>query len=135
MRLPWWLPFGSVSEITAPALSLALQAPLPPQLLDVRTTQEFAAGHIEGALHVPLTALAGRLPLLGLDPDRPVVAICLTAHRSIPAVRLLCDQGLKAQQLAGGMLAWRAAGLPEGKGPMHLPNAGARVVGPGGGAP
>jgi rhodanese-related sulfurtransferase len=83
----------------------------------VRTPQEFAAGHIEGAISVPVTALASRLARLGLDPSRPVVAICLSAHRSIPAVRLLRGQGLEAQQLAGGMLAWRAAGLPERRGP------------------
>jgi rhodanese-related sulfurtransferase len=42
-----------------------------------------------------------------------VVAICLTAHRSIPAVRLLRENGFEARQLQGGMLAWRAAQLPE----------------------
>jgi rhodanese-related sulfurtransferase len=116
MRLPWWLPFGAVPEIAPASLSVALQAPRPPLLLDVRTPQEFAAGRIEGAVNVPITSLAGRLAQLGLDPTRPVVAICLTAHRSIPAVRLLRAQGFGASQLAGGMLAWRAAGLPERKG-------------------
>jgi rhodanese-related sulfurtransferase len=41
-----------------------------------------------------------------------VVAICLSAHRSPPAVRLLSRAGYDARQLEGGMLAWRAAGLP-----------------------
>jgi rhodanese-related sulfurtransferase len=116
MRLPWWLPFGPVPELLAPALARALGVSRPPQLLDVRTAREFDAGHIEGAISVPVTALAERLPHLGLDPARPVVAICLTAHRSIPAVRLLRGHGLEALQLAGGMLAWRAAGLPERRG-------------------
>jgi rhodanese-related sulfurtransferase len=116
MRQPWWLPFGSVPELPAQALARALRHPAPPQLVDVRTPHEFAAGHIEGAVNVPVTALAGRLPLLDLDPRRPVVAICLTAHRSIPAVRLLRGHGLEARHLAGGMLAWRAAGLPERRG-------------------
>ena len=113
MRLPWWLPFGSVPELSSPALAEALRDPVPPQLLDVRTAREFAAGHIEGAINIPVTELAARLPLLKLDAGRPVVLICLTAHRSIPAVRLLRGQGLEARQLAGGMLAWRVAGLPE----------------------
>jgi rhodanese-related sulfurtransferase len=113
MRPPWWLPFGSVPELRAPALFQALQGLVPPQLVDVRTSNEFAAGHIEGALHVPINELARRLPELELDPGRPVVAICLTAHRSIPAVRLIRGHGLEARQLAGGMLAWRASGLPE----------------------
>jgi rhodanese-related sulfurtransferase len=116
MRLPWWLPFGPVPEIHAPALSRALGQGAPPQLVDVRTSREFAGGHIEGAVNVPVTELAGRLPGLSLDPARPVVAICLTAHRSIPAVRLLRGHGLEARQLAGGMLAWRAQGLPERRG-------------------
>jgi rhodanese-related sulfurtransferase len=116
MRLPWWLPFGPVPEILAPALSQALGQGAPPQLVDVRTVREFAGGHIEGAVNVPVTELAGRLPGLELDPERPVVAICLTAHRSIPAVRLLRGHGLEARQLAGGMLAWRAQGLPEHNG-------------------
>jgi rhodanese-related sulfurtransferase len=115
MRLPWWLPFGAVPEIAPAALSGALAAARPPQLLDVRTPQEYAAGHVDGAVSAPITSLAERLTQLGLDPARPVVAICLTAHRSIPAVRLLRAQGFEASQLAGGMLAWRAAGLPERK--------------------
>jgi len=113
MRLPWWLPFGAVPEVPAPALSQALGQDAPPQLVDVRTAREFAGGHIEGSVNVPVTELAARLPGLDLDPARPVVAICLTAHRSIPAVRLLRGHGLDARQLSGGMLAWRARGLPE----------------------
>jgi rhodanese-related sulfurtransferase len=65
---------------------------------------------------VPITSLTELLPALDLDPARRVVAICLTAHRSIPAVRLLLRHGFDAAQLAGGMLAWRAAGFPEVRG-------------------
>lgn len=115
MALPWWLPFGAVPELPAAALAEALRAPRPPQLVDVRSSLEFAAGHVAGAVSAPITAFAERLPGLGLDASRPVVAICLTAHRSIPAVRLLRRQGFEASQLAGGMLAWRAARLPETK--------------------
>jgi rhodanese-related sulfurtransferase len=116
MRLPWWLPFGAVPEIAPAALAAALRSPRLPQLLDVRTPLEFAAGHLDGATSAPITSLAARLPQLGLDPARPVVAICLTAHRSIPAVRLLRARGFEGSQLAGGMLAWRAARLPERQG-------------------
>jgi rhodanese-related sulfurtransferase len=116
MDLPWWLPFGSVPEVTALALAEALRGEAPPLLLDVRSSVEFAAGHLEGAIHVPVTGLAGALPGLALRRGQPVVAICLTAHRSVPAVRLLRLRGLDACQLAGGMLAWRTAGLPERRG-------------------
>lgn len=116
MKLPWWLPFGAVPEIGAAELAGLLRGRDAPQLLDIRTPAEFAGGRIRGARNVPLTALSSRLASLELDPARPVVAICLSAHRSAPAVRLLGDRGFKASQLAGGMIAWRAAGLPELRG-------------------
>jgi rhodanese-related sulfurtransferase len=106
MQIPWWLPFGRVPEVTSLQLRRDLQGSSPPQLLDVRTPQEFALSHIDGAVNVPVTALPGCLPALDLDRRRPVVAICLTAHRSVPAVRLLRQHGLDARQLVGGMLAW-----------------------------
>ncbi len=113
---PWWLPFGRVPEIPAPRLAKDLAAIPPPQLVDVRTAAEFRGGRIPGAISIPITSFARALPGLGLDPARRVVAICLTAHRSIPAVRLLLRNGFDAAQLAGGMLAWRAAGFPEERG-------------------
>ncbi len=113
MKLPWWLPLGHVPEIGAAELAELLRGRSAPQLLDIRTPSEFAAGRIGGARNVPLTTLPSRLAALGLDPARPVVAICLSAHRSAPAVRLLGERGYQASQLAGGMIAWRAAGLPE----------------------
>jgi rhodanese-related sulfurtransferase len=116
MPLPWWLPFGAVPSLAPDELQAALHGRSPPQLVDVRTGAEFAAGRITGAVSVPVTELGRRLPTLGLDAGRPVVAICLSAHRSIPAVRLLRAAGLDAAQLAGGMLAWRRAGLPETRG-------------------
>jgi rhodanese-related sulfurtransferase len=117
MELPWWFPFGSVPEISARQLAGDLAGVPGPQVLDVRTEGEFARGHIHGARSVPIAELHARLSGLALVRDRPVVAICFSAHRSIPAVRLLRRSGFDAKQLAGGMIAWRAAGLPEEKTP------------------
>ncbi|HZZ84330.1 MAG TPA: rhodanese-like domain-containing protein [Anaeromyxobacteraceae bacterium] len=111
-----WLPFGHVPETSAEGLSAALRRDPPPQLVDVRTPAEFAAGHLEGAVNVPVGSLSARLDSLRLDTRRPVVAICLSAHRSAPAVRMLRQAGFDAAHLAGGMNAWRAAGLPEVRG-------------------
>jgi rhodanese-related sulfurtransferase len=113
MALPWWIPFGKVPEVDPETLQAELAGGAPPLLLDVRTAREFEAGHLDGAIHVPITSLAATLPGLGLDMERRIVAICLSGHRSIPAVRLLRRHGIHARQLEGGMMAWRAAGLPE----------------------
>lgn len=116
MALPWWLPLGRVPEITPEALLGRLEQPDPPVILDVRTPGEFAAGHLRGAVSAPILGLRAALDRLDLPRGRPVVAICLSAHRSIPAVRLLRARGHEAVQLAGGMLAWRARKLPEERG-------------------
>jgi rhodanese-related sulfurtransferase len=115
-ELRTWNPFGSVPEIEPRELLLALEVESPPILLDVRTVIEWERSRIEGAMSVPITSFADRLAALELDRARPVVAICLSAHRSVPAVRLLNERGYRAAQLAGGMLAWWAAKLPVVKG-------------------
>jgi rhodanese-related sulfurtransferase len=108
----WWLPFGHVPEMSAVELQQRLGDD-PPQLLDVRTHAEWARSRIAGAVNVPITALRRRLAGLELDKERPVVAVCLSAHRSVPAVRLLKAHGYQdVRQLGGGMLAWWRRGLP-----------------------
>ena len=113
----WWVPFGGVPEISAEELHGQLSRAQPPQVLDVRTGLEWKTSRIPGARSAPITSLKSQLESLGLDPARPVVAICLSAHRSIPAVRLLQDAGFEQVcQLQGGMRAWWKASLPVEKG-------------------
>ncbi len=118
MNVPWWFPFGRVEEISPRDLDATLRndgAAL--QLLDVRSAVEFSESHIAGAQSVPITALRQRLAGLGLDPAQPVIAICLSGHRSVPAYRLLKRAGYaQVYSLGGGMLAWWAARLPSRRG-------------------
>jgi rhodanese-related sulfurtransferase/DNA-binding transcriptional ArsR family regulator len=81
-------------------------------VIDVRPAEEFAAGHIPGAVSVPLDELANRLA--ELPADQEIVAYCRGAHcvLSHDAVRLLTAQGLTARRLSDGMLEWRLADLP-----------------------
>lgn len=81
-------------------------------VLDVRPPEEYAAGHIPGAVSIPLGELAHRLaePPEGLD----IVAYCRGAHCVLApdAVRLLTAHGRPARRLTTGMLEWRIDGLP-----------------------
>lgn len=81
-------------------------------VLDVRPTEEYAAGHIPGAVSIPLDELADRLA--ELPDDGQVVAYCRGAYCVLAhdAVRVLHLHGRPAQRLADGMLEWRLAGLP-----------------------
>src|SRR5947207_1100812 len=79
-------------------------------LLDVREQDEWDAGHIDGAQHIPLGELAARM---GEVPrDRTVVAVCRSGSRSDRAARGLRAAGFAAENLDGGVTAWSRAGLP-----------------------
>lgn len=113
VKIFWWLPFGVVPEIEAGELAARCRGESPPQILDVRTRREWRRSRIPNAMHVTLLALKNRLAEFDLDKERPAVAVCLSAHRSIPAVRVLSSQGFSSVcQLKGGMKAWWAARLP-----------------------
>lgn len=110
MRVGDWRPFGQVPEISVKELQKKREQGAI-QIVDVRTGPEFRRSRIPEATHLPITAFSRhRLDSLELDRERPVVAICLTAHRSIPAVRKLRELGYDARQLRGGMRAWWKGG-------------------------
>ena len=111
---PGWAPltftFAGIWEIQPQALEEHADAI---QLVDVREADEYhgSLGHIRGAKLIPLGALAARAG--ELSRDRPVVAVCRSGARSAQASVLLQRAGFKdVANLAGGMLRWRAEGLP-----------------------
>lgn len=77
-------------------------------LLDVRETDEWTAGHVEGAVHLPL----GSLDLSTVPTDRLVVVVCRSGNRSGRASLTLAAAGASVANMVGGMNAWAAAGLP-----------------------
>lgn len=81
-------------------------------VVDVRPRLEFEAGHLPGAVNIPLEELAGRIS--ELDQSATVVAYCRGPYcvMSAQAVAQLRRAGLDAQRLDGGTLEWGAAGLP-----------------------
>jgi rhodanese-related sulfurtransferase len=81
-------------------------------VLDVRPAEEYTAGHIPGAISIPLDELADRLA--ELPDNEQIVAYCRGAYCVLAhdAVRILTTHGHTATRLADGMLEWRLADLP-----------------------
>lgn len=81
-------------------------------VLDVRPAEEYRAGHIPGALSIPLEELTDRIAEISSDVD--VVVYCRGEYcvMAYDAVRLLNDRGHRALRLHDGMLEWRLADLP-----------------------
>jgi ArsR family transcriptional regulator len=81
-------------------------------VLDVRPEDEFALGHLPGAINIPLRALKARLS--ELKPLQEIVAYCRGPYcvLSYEAVAALRARGFKVRRLEDGLPEWRAAGLP-----------------------
>lgn len=78
-------------------------------LVDVREEHEFAAGHVPGAVNLPMSTLGGRLDEL---PDGSFDVICAVGGRSARVVQALEARGYDATNVDGGTDDWRAAGFP-----------------------
>jgi len=103
---------GGTVEISAEDLRVMLEVELPedqPLLVDVREAHEWDEGHIEGAVHFPLSLLEAATD--DFDPNREIVVYCAGGARSIDGSYVLKRAGLsKVRSLAGGLAAWRGAG-------------------------
>ena len=83
------------------------------QLLDVRTAEEFAEGHLEGALNVDInqeTFLQDAKTVL--ETEKPVAVYCRSGRRSAKAAEILIREGFKVTNLEGGILAWTEEKMP-----------------------
>jgi NADPH-dependent 2,4-dienoyl-CoA reductase/sulfur reductase-like enzyme/rhodanese-related sulfurtransferase len=79
-------------------------------LLDVRNASELAVEHVPGALNIPLPELRARLA--ELPPDREILVFCRSGQRAYYATRILLQHGLRARNIAGGMLSRSHATTP-----------------------
>ncbi|KQO03092.1 sulfurtransferase [Arthrobacter sp. Leaf234] len=84
--------------------------PSDARILDVREDYEWEAGHVDGAVHIPLDQLPARFG--ELDPDEGLHVICRAGGRSQRAAEWLEGNGYTAINVSGGMGAWADAGKP-----------------------
>jgi rhodanese-related sulfurtransferase len=81
------------------------------QFIDVRTPEEYAAGHAYRAVNIPLHTLQQNL--VRIEKNEPVYLICATGRRSRQAAEVLSAAGYpRVVSIAGGTAAWQEAGLP-----------------------
>jgi len=96
------------SEVSAPEAVELLRSDAI--LLDVREDHEWAAGHAPDATHMPMSQISQHAS--GLPTDKTIICVCHVGARSAAVAAALSRAGWTARNLAGGMEAWAAAGLP-----------------------
>jgi rhodanese-related sulfurtransferase len=108
---------GIASEVTGighAALLQQLQSGDKPLVIDVRTPQEYSAGHVPSAINIPHTEIAARLGEISQHKDQPVVIYCKSGRRAAIAATALQQAGFtRLLHLEGDMAAWHANGLPQ----------------------
>jgi len=97
----------------ADAQTVIQDAPADLVVLDVRTPEEFSAGHLENAVNIDFYASDFTDQLEALDPSVPYVLYCNSGNRSGQALDMMKKIGFsEVTEVAGGIQAWAAAGLP-----------------------
>ena len=100
------LPTADIGLTTAQELQASMGDGSSPLVIDVRNTREWNAGHIEGAVHIPLGELSARAS--EIPRSRPVATICEAGYRSALAASMLTRAGIDdVMSVTGGMAAWR----------------------------
>jgi phage shock protein E len=104
---------SSAVTLTSPADAEALLEGGDVEVLDVRTPDEYAGGHIEGATLIDFYEPDFADRLAKLDHDKEYVVYCRSGNRSSQATAMMAEQGFTAvNDVDGGIVAWEAAGLP-----------------------
>jgi rhodanese-related sulfurtransferase len=107
----WWAMLTSCHAVPEVSVDAVESRPPDTLLLDVREPEEYAHGHIPGAVNLPQCDLASRLD--DLPRDRPLWTVCQAGLRSWRAAQFLKQMGFEhVANAQGGTSAWEAAGKP-----------------------
>lgn len=82
-------------------------------LLDVRTPEEFAKGHLQGSFNIPVDVVSEKIEQLLPSKDKTIYVYCLSGSRSVMAVEAMLKKGYThVFDMDHGLLAWRVKGYP-----------------------
>ncbi len=102
---------GEAPSISAAELQSRREAGAAPTVIDVRTPEEYASGHIPGAVNIPFDEVAKRIA--DVDAPHGVALYCMVGPRARKGEAALLEAGYETVfHLEGGLAAWQAAGLP-----------------------
>ena len=102
----------AVSDLVTPKEASVLTSEKKAVIVDVREEDEWNAGHIAGAVHIPLKQLETRLPELQQYKDKTIITQCRSGKRSADALEVLKSAGFtNVYSMDGGIMAWSKDGL------------------------
>lgn len=102
----------NIISVSAPEFDKEIKADSV-QLLDVRTPQEYADGHIDGALNINVQSDDFKqMAEKELSKDSTILVYCRSGRRSMDAAEILTKLGYKVVNLKGGIIEWKEDGLP-----------------------
>lgn len=102
----------NINSVSAPEFDKEIKADSV-QLLDVRTPQEYAEGHIDGALNINVQSDDfQQMAEKELSKDSTILVYCRSGRRSMDAAEKLTKLGYKVINLKGGIIEWKEDGLP-----------------------
>jgi len=119
VALLWPMLTRGASGVTnvSPTEAVVLMNRGKPLILDVRNADEFAAGHIQGAKHIPVAELLSRIKEIEKFKDKPVLVHCQKGPRAKAACAILRGQQFtQIHNLEGGLAGWVEAKMPVVKG-------------------
>jgi rhodanese-related sulfurtransferase len=100
------------SDLVTPKEASVLIAEKKAVIVDVREEDEWNAGHIAGAVHIPLKQLEARVPELQQYKNKTIITQCRSGKRSADALEVLKSAGFsKVYSMDGGIMAWSKDGL------------------------
>lgn len=102
-----------IKSVSAQQLKKNMDSDPNLRLIDVRENDEWEAGHISAAIHIPKDEIAAKFPLLEPDKTKAVYLHCKAGVRSLYAAERLIELGYQeVYSVEGGILAWVEAGFP-----------------------